>query len=307
MSDVVVRTEGLVKDYGAVRALAGIDLVVERGEVFGFLGPNGAGKSTTIRLLLDLLRPTAGRVEVLGVAPRAGGAALRARLGYLPGELAMAGRQRAGDLLAHLARLRGGAGRERIAPLAARFGLDLERPIGALSKGNKQKVGVVQAFMHEPELLVLDEPSSGLDPLLQRELLDLVAETRQAGATVFMSSHVLSEVEDAADRVAIIRAGELVDVDDIVALRRRAGQRVQVRFAEAVAPEAFAGVTGLAELVVEGAELSCRLHGDPGPLLAALAAQPVSRLVVEDRELEDLFLDHYRLPPTGPQDGDDDR
>ncbi|MFO8074572.1 MAG: ABC transporter ATP-binding protein [Actinomycetota bacterium] len=307
MSDVVIRAEGLVKDYGAVRALAGVDLVVGRGEVFGFLGPNGAGKSTMIRLLVDLLRPTAGRVEVLGATPRQGGAALRARLGYLPGELAMAGRQRAGDLLAHLARLRGGAGGDRIAPLAARFGLDLGRPIGALSKGNKQKVGVVQAFMHEPELLVLDEPSSGLDPLLQRELLDLVAEARQAGATVFMSSHVLSEVEDAADRVAIIRAGELVDVDDIATLRRRAGQRVEARFAGPVAPEAFAGLAGLADLVVEGDALTCRLHGDPAPLLAVLAAQPVRRLVVEDRELEDLFLDHYRLPPTGPRDGDDDR
>ncbi len=205
MPDPAIRTRALVKDYGSVRALRGVDLEVEPGEVFGFLGPNGAGKSTTIRILLDPLRPTAGDVEVLGSPPVEGGAALRSRIGYLPGELNLAGRIDAGTMLRQLARLRGGRGADRIGPLAERFGLDLDRPIRGLSKGNKQKVGVVQAFMHEPELLVLDEPSSGLDPLLQREFLDLVLEARDRGATVFLSSHVLSEIEDVAGRVAIIR------------------------------------------------------------------------------------------------------
>jgi ABC-2 type transport system ATP-binding protein len=197
-TDEVIRIDGLVKDYGstraATRALDGVDLSVKRGEVFGFLGPNGAGKSTTIRVLLDQLRPTAGRAEVLGTVPADGGPALRARIGYLPGELAMAGRATSKELLDHLARLRGGAGRDRIEPLAERFGLDLSRPIRALSKGNKQKIGVIQAFMHRPELLILDEPTSGLDPLLQHEFLTLVREAQADGATVFMSSHVLSEV-----------------------------------------------------------------------------------------------------------------
>lgn len=302
MTDVVIRTEGLVKDYGKVRALAGVDLEVGRGEIFGFLGPNGAGKSTTIRVLLDLLRPTAGRAEVLGTTPRSGGATLRSRIGYLPGELAMSGRKTAGELLSHLARLRGGAGAERIGPLAERFGLDLHRPIRGLSKGNKQKVGVVQALMHRPELLILDEPTSGLDPLLQREFLDLVVEARDGGATVFMSSHVLSEVQEVAGRVAIIRAGEIVDVDDVHTLRAHAGQAVELRFAEAVDPQPFVALPGVEDVTVEpwadgpGVTLRCLLRGEPDALLKQAAAHHVVRWTAQDRELEDLFLDFYRVP-----------
>jgi len=285
----------LVKDYGSTRALAGVDLEVHQGEVFGFLGPNGAGKSTTIRVLVDLLRPTSGRVEVLGIAPAAGGPALRSRIGYLPGELAMTGTVTAGHLLAHLARLRGGAGMDGIAPLARRFGLDLDRPIRGLSKGNKQKVGIVQAFMHHPDLLVLDEPTSGLDPLLQREFLDLVRESRDRGATVFMSSHVLSEVEDVADRVAVIRAGRIVDVDDVRTLRHRAGQQVELRFDAPVSVAEFRGLPGVVVVVVVGASLTCLLHGEPDPLLKAAARHRVLAWNAQDRELEDLFMDFYRV------------
>ena len=294
--DVVIRTEGLVKDYGRVRALDGLDLEVRRGEVFGFLGPNGAGKSTTIRVLVDLLRPTAGHAEVLGVTPRDGGPELRRRIGYLPGELAMTGRVTAGELLHDLARLRGGAGGDRIRPLADRFGLDLDRPIRSLSKGNKQKVGVVQAFMHAPELLILDEPSSGLDPLLQREFLDLVAEAQAAGATVFMSSHVLSEVEDAAGRVAIIRAGRIVDVDDVSTLRHHAGQQVELTFAGPVPRADFAALPGVEDVVVADGRLTCLLRGEPDALLKAAARHHVVAWSAQLRELEDLFLDHYRMP-----------
>jgi ABC-2 type transport system ATP-binding protein len=305
VNDIVLRTEGLVKDYrsgsrrrgrGTVRALDGVDLEVRRGEVFGFLGPNGAGKSTTIRILVDLLRPTAGRAEVLGTSPLVGGAALRARIGYLPGELAMSGRRTAGEALRYLAALRGGAGAERIGPLAERFGLDLDRPIRGLSKGNKQKVGVVQAFMHRPELLVLDEPTSGLDPLLQREFLDLVLEARADGATVFMSSHVLSEVEDVAGRVAIIRAGRLVDVDDVRTLRHHAGQRVELTFAGDVPLAPFRELPGVHEVELHDRRLTCLLRGEPDPLLKAAAAHHVVRWSAQDRELEDLFLDFYRVP-----------
>jgi ABC-2 type transport system ATP-binding protein len=296
MTEVVIRTEGLVKDYGSVRALNGLDLEVERGEVFGFIGPNGAGKSTTIRVLLDLLRPNAGRAEVFGVAPAEGGAQLRRRIGYLPGELAMRGRQTAGVFLHHLANLRGGLGAERIAPLAERFSLELDRPIRGLSKGNKQKVGVVQAFMHAPELLILDEPTSGLDPLLQREFLDLVLEARDGGATVFMSSHVLSEVEDIAGRVAIIRGGEIVDVDDVRTLRHHAGQLVKLEFADPIDVEAFRRLPGVYDLQVEGTTLSCLLRGEPDGLLKAAASHRVVGWEARDRELEDLFLDFYRMP-----------
>jgi ABC-2 type transport system ATP-binding protein len=305
VTDTVIRTEMLVKDYptGArfrrgepVRALAGVDLEVRRGEVFGFLGPNGAGKSTTIRILLDLLRPTSGRAEVLGQVPLDSGPQLRARVGYLPGELAMTGRRTSGELLGYLARLRGGAGTERIRPLAERFGLDLDRPIRGLSKGNKQKVGVVQAFMHQPELLILDEPTSGLDPLLQREFLDLVLEARDDGTTIFMSSHVLSEVQDVADRVAIIRAGEIVDVDDIHTLRVRAGQSVALTFTRPPDPSRFAALPGVDEVTVDGPTLRCLLHGEPDALLKAAATQHVVHWTAQDRELEDLFLDFYRVP-----------
>jgi ABC-2 type transport system ATP-binding protein len=296
MTDPVIRAEGLVKNYGSVRALAGLDLEVQRGEVFGFLGPNGAGKSTTIRILLDLLRPTSGSVEVLGTPPREGGAALRSRIGYLPGELSMAGSQTAGDALRYLARLRGGAGSDRIGPLAERFGLDLGRPIRGLSKGNKQKVGIVQAFMHAPELLILDEPTSGLDPLLQREFLDLVTESTRAGATVFMSSHVLSEVESVAGRVAIIRAGQIVDLDDVAALRHHAGQTVTFRFAEPADATAFASLAGVDEVIIDGDTLTCLLRGEPDALLKAASRHRVTAWSAVDRELEDLFLDFYRMP-----------
>jgi ABC-2 type transport system ATP-binding protein len=305
VTDVVIRTAGLVKDYASgsrlrpgtpVRALAGIDLEVDRGEVFGFLGPNGAGKSTTIRILLDLLRPTSGRAEVLGVTPADGGPGLRAHVGYLPGELTMSGRRTAGELLTYLAQLRGGVGADRIHPLAERFGLDLDRPIRGLSKGNKQKVGVVQAFMHDPDLLILDEPTSGLDPLLQREFLDLVHEARERGATVFMSSHVLSEVEDVAERVAIIRGGRIVDIDDVRTLRHHAGQAVELTFAGPVDPAAFAALPDVDDVAVDGRRLTCLLRGEPDALLKEAARHHVTHWSAQDRELEALFLDYYRVP-----------
>ena len=303
----VIRARGLVKDYGSVRALRGVDLEVHPGEVFGFLGPNGAGKSTTIRLLMDLLRPTAGTVEIFGLTPAAGGAGLRTRIGYLPGELAFPARLDAGEYLRYLAALRAGRGGARIGELAQRFSLDLSRPLQALSKGNRQKVGLVQAFMHEPDLLVLDEPTSGLDPLLQREFRLLAQESVARGATIFLSSHMLGEVEEVAGRVAIIREGRVVDVDDVRALRARAGQQVLLRFAEPVSLAEFAGLPGVQDAVLDpsdGVSLSCLLRGDPMPLLLAAARHRVVRWQVQDRELEDLFLDFYRPPGrASPQDG----
>ena len=303
MTDAAVHTRGLVKDYGRIRALRGVDLDVRHGEIFGFLGPNGAGKTTLIRVLLDVLRPTDGQVRVLGADPRAAGPALRARIGYLPGELLLGGRRTAGELLAYLARLRGNGGAERIEPLAERLALDLDRPIRKLSRGNKQKVGIVQAFAPQPELLVLDEPTSGLDPLMQQEVLALAREARAEGATVFFSSHVLSEVQELADRVAIIREGAIVDVDEVGALRRRAGQDVEVRFASPVAPEAFVGLPGTRDVAVDGDTIRGLLVGDPDPLLKAVAAHRAVAVSIADRELEDLFLDFYRSAPHEPPSG----
>ena len=291
MSGPVIELSGLTKDYGAVRALGGIDLEVRPGEVFGFIGPNGAGKSTTIRILVDLIRPTSGRVRVLGQEPRTAGPALRARLGYLPGELALDEDATARDLLGHMSTVRGGSGRDRIASLADRFLLDLDRPVRTLSKGNKQKVGLVQALMHRPELALLDEPTSGLDPLLQREFLELVREERDAGMSVFLSSHVLSEIEGVADRVALVRDGRIAIVDDVAALRAAAGQRLEVVFDGAVPEQALAGVD---ELRVEGSVALGVWRGEPRPLLAALAQERVVRLQLRDRDLEELVLDAYR-------------
>ena len=299
MSTPVINVRGLVKEYGRTRALDGLALEVAAGEVFGFIGPNGAGKSTTIRVIMDLLRPTAGEVTVFGRAPSDGGPALRTRIGYLPGELAFRGRGSAHEHLAHLASLRGGRGRDQIAPLAERFGLELARPVRALSKGNRQKVGVIQAFMHEPELLVLDEPSSGLDPLLQHEFIELVRERAARGATVFMSSHVLREVESVADRVAVIRSGRTVDVDSVSSLRRRAGQRVSLRFATAPDLTDFAELPGVEQARLDGDTLHCLLHGEPDGLFKRAARHHVTAWSARDRDLEEMFLDVYRLAENG--------
>jgi ABC-2 type transport system ATP-binding protein len=281
---------GLVKDYDGTRALDGVDLEVRPGEVFGFIGPNGAGKTTTIRILVDLLRPTAGTARVLGEEPRTGGPDLRARLGYLPGELVLDERATGRELLAHAAAVRG-RGAERIAPLAERFDLDLDRRIGELSKGNKQKVGLVQAVLHRPELVLLDEPTSGLDPLLQREFLALVREERDAGTTVFLSSHVLSEIEDVADRVALIREGRIAVVDDVGGLRAAAGQRLDVEFEGQVPAGAM---DGLDDVRIDGARASGVWRGAPAPLLARLAGLPVRHVTLRDRNLEEIVLDAYR-------------
>jgi len=302
VGDQVIDIRELVKDYGSFRALHGVDLQVERGEVFGFIGPNGAGKSTTIRCLLDLLRPTSGMAQVLGVRDLAGHPELRARIGYLPGELVMDGELSARQHLDYLCTLRAGAGAERIEPLAERFGLDLDRAFRGLSKGNKQKVGVVQAFMHTPDLLVLDEPTSGLDPLLQQEFLALLRESTQAGATVFISSHILSEVEAVAGRVAIIRSGRIIDTEDVAVLRSRAGQHLSLTFAQALDPEgvaAFERMAELTELEVEGTTLKALLRGSPDPVLKEAARRTVTHWSAQDRNLEELFMDHYRQPEVG--------
>lgn len=289
-----------MKDYGPVRALHGVDLQVHRGEVFGFIGPNGAGKSTTIRCLLDLLRPTDGRVSVLGRSELSSHPEIRARIGYLPGELSMAGTRTARQHLVSLSQMRGGAGLDRIDVIAERFRLDLDRPFRGLSKGNKQKVGVVQAFMHEPELLILDEPTSGLDPLLQQEFLALAREANDAGATVFISSHILSEVEAVADRVAIIRSGVIIEVENVESLRSRAGQQVRLEFEMAPPLAGFTALPELDDVALDGATLTAVLRGSPDALLKEASRHTVVRWSAHDRNLEELFMDHYRQPPETP-------
>jgi ABC-2 type transport system ATP-binding protein len=291
--DDVIRTEGLAKFYGRRRGLDGLDLEVRAGEIYGFLGPNGAGKTTTIRILLDLIRPTRGRIRVLGTDPRAGGPALRRRIGYLAGDFVVDDGQSSAELLAHLGHLRGGVPPSHVRELADRLELDLRTRIRSLSKGNRQKLGLVQAFMHRPELLVLDEPTAGLDPLLQQTFLELVAEAKAAGQTVFMSSHVLSEVQQAADRVGIIRDGVMVAVEDVQALRRRAVRHVEIHFDEPVAPDAFVGLAGVSDVQVDGHVLRCRLAGRADPLVKMAARYAVDSIIVAEPDLEELFLTYY--------------
>src|SRR5262245_45566489 len=245
-ASLALEVRGLTKSYGDVQALRGVNLEVRRGEVFGFLGPNGSGKTTTIRCLLDLIRPDGGVVRVLGLDPQAEPLAVRARLGYLPGELRLDDNLTAAGALRFFNRLRRGrADWVFVRQLSARLGLDLDTPIKNLSKGNKQKVGVVQALMHRPELLLLDEPTSGLDPLVQQEALRLVADARAGGATVFFSSHALSEVQETAARVAIIRQGAVVEEADTAALINRALRRVRIRFRQPVEAGSLASVPGV--------------------------------------------------------------
>ncbi len=288
----VLHVQGLYKDYGFVHAVRGIDFELRRGEILGFLGPNGSGKSTTIRCILDLLRPTAGRIEVFGMDPRRDGVAIRSRLAYVPGELRLPERSTGLQLVASIGRLRGGLDARRRDELADRLKLDLSRKTRQLSTGNRRKLALLLAFLWPAELLILDEPTSGLDPLLQHEFVVMVREARDAGATVFLSSHVLSEVQRTADRVVVLRSGKIVAQGSVDELRRKARHRVEVWF-EGDVPAPVADVVGLADLSIDGHHFSASLVGSIRPLLGFLAPLPVSGMQVEEPDLEDAFLDLY--------------
>ena len=289
----VLRVSGLVKDYGRIHAVRGIDFEVGRGEVYGFLGPNGAGKTTAIRCILDLIRPTAGRIEVFGLDPRRDGVALRRRIAYVPGELRLPERQTGYQLVAAVARLRGGIDAALRDELAERLDLDLGRRLRDLSSGNRRKIVLLLAFVSKAELLVLDEPTNGLDPLMQHEFLRLVSEARAAGKTIFLSSHVLSEVQRAADRVAVLRAGKIAAVGTVDELRRRARQRVDVWFVDDPPNAELAMLPGLESQLIEGRRFAAVLSGSIQPLLEVLARHKVASMLIEEPDLEEAFLDLY--------------
>ena len=300
MDGPAIEAAGLTKLYGPHRGIEDLDLRVERGEVFGYLGPNGAGKTTTIRLLLDLIRPTRGTAAIAGLDVRAHSVEARRLTGYLPGELKPPAHMTASGYLTHLGRLRGGVERRAIDELAARLELDLGRRIGDLSKGNKQKVGVVAAFMHDPQLLILDEPTSGLDPIRQEDVLDLVRERAAAGRTVFLSSHELDQVEHVAERVGIVREGRLVAVESIAALKERAIRRVEVRLAgPAEGVERLREVPGVERLELDGGVVRLEVHGSMDELVKALAAFPVQTLTSAPPELDEIFLSYYGRAHAG--------
>ena len=291
---VAIRTEGLTKYYGKERGVVDLDLDVLEGEVFGYLGPNGAGKTTTIRLLLDLLRPTRGTARVLGKDPYHDGIEIRSEIGYLPGELALYDRLTGHQMLTYLSHLRHMDGLGEAPRLAEHLDLDLSRPIGDLSSGNKQKVGLVQAFMHRPRVLILDEPTSGLDPLMQQEFYRLVHVARDEGRTVFLSSHILSEVERIADRVGIIREGRMVVVEGLDTLKERAPRRLDLHFSVPIPASEFEDLPHVADVAVDGTVVSCRVVGPIDPLVKRAARFEVTNIVSHEADLEELFLQYYR-------------
>ena len=288
---LAIQTRNLTKHFGETRALEGLDLEVHTGTVFGFLGPNGAGKTTTIRLLLDLIRPTSGSASVLGLDVNRDSLEVRGRCGYLPGELKLPPRRTPKQFLAYMGRLRGGVDPDRIHELSDRLGLNLDRRIGDQSKGNRQKVGIVAAFMSDPELLILDEPTSGLDPLRQLDVMNLMREAAESGRTVLLSSHDLDQVEHVANRVGIIRDGRLVALEDVSTLRDRAVREVVVHF-EGEVPY-LSPVEGV--FVIESGSdfLRLRVTGHMDGLIKALARSTVTTLSSSKPELDEIFLSYY--------------
>ena len=290
-----VALTGVVKRFGERRALDGFDLEVPAGEVFGFLGPNGAGKTTAIRVALGLLRVDAGTVSVLGHDPWLEGVPDRLRLGYLPSAPRFYERMRGGDLLDHLAALTAGRtpARDRALELVELSPSDLARPVREYSRGMRQKLGIVQAVQHAPELLVLDEPTEGLDPIVQEGFYELVRERRDAGATVLFSSHVLSEVEALCERVGMIRDGRMIAVREIAELQAAQPRIVRIEFADATAAAGFA-IAGAERIERDGARLRFAFTGEPSELVRALARERIADLEIEKASLEDIFLALYR-------------
>lgn len=302
MTEPAIVTEALTKHYGNFVAVADLDLSIERGEIFGFLGPNGAGKSTTIRTLLDQIRPTSGRASILGMDSQRDSLQIRSQIGYVPGDLALYPRLTGAETLRYFARLRGGVDESHIHELAERLHADLSKKIRDYSTGNRQKIGLIQAFMHRPQVLFLDEPTSGLDPLIQREVHSMLHEVREEGTTVFLSSHTLSEVERVAGRVGIIREGRLVAVERITDLKAKAIRRLDMEFAESVPPDLFAGVDAIREATIDGHHASVAFDGHINAVLRVAMDHELVDLHTRDADLEEAFLAYYRGSTNGTSD-----
>ncbi|NNF55092.1 MAG: ABC transporter ATP-binding protein [Acidimicrobiales bacterium] len=298
MTPVVSMVE-LTKSYGRVRGIESVDLQLNPGEVFGFIGPNGAGKTTTIRLLMDFIRPTSGSASIFGLDVHRSAVEIHARVGYLPADIALFDRMTASDLFRWLGRLRGNFDPAYVNELVERLDLDPSRSIEELSTGNRQKVGVIQAFMHRPELLMLDEPTSGLDPFVRRQFRELVKEAKRSGSTVFLSSHELTEVEDICDRVGIIVGGRMRSVETMAVLRESVRRHVHVLLAPGVDFNETKPISGVSNLAVltsnngRGIVLEMDVAGPLDHLIKTLANYRVVDLVSEPLSLEDYFLEAY--------------
>ena len=288
-------TEGLTKYYGKTPGIIDLDIEVNVGEVFGFLGPNGAGKSTTIRTLLHMLHPTSGSGTILGMDIRQDSVDIRRRIGYIPGDLAMYNDMTAQQLFEYFSALRHADTKLMVEELAARFQLDVNRKIGSYSSGNRQKVAIVQAFMHEPELLILDEPSTGLDPLMQQEFYRMIDEVQSEGRTVFLSSHILPEVERLADRVGIVRESRLVALETVTALREKAVRRLEIVFAAPVDASLFSSLPGVrrSESTHTGRGVDIAVEGNLDQVMAAAGRHTIENIRSQEGDLEEAFLAFY--------------
>ena len=289
----LISAEKLTKSYGQHRGIIDVDLEVQEGEAFGFLGPNGAGKTTTIRTLLDHIRPTSGRATIFGIDTTVDPVAIHRRIGYLPGEFALYDKLTGGQTIEYFANLRGGVDPLYQQDLVARLDLDATRKFREYSKGNKQKVGLIVALQHRPDLLLLDEPTSGLDPLVQQTFYEVIREAKSEGRTIFLSSHILSEVEKTCDRVAIIRDGQLVKVDRVEALRDLAHHQVELRFAGDIPLGAFAALPGVSDLTTEVNLLRMRVSGSIAPVVREAANYELLDFVSREPSLEETFLAQY--------------
>ena len=291
-----ILTEGLSKYYGRTPGIIDLDLEVRIGEVFGFLGPNGAGKTTTIRTLLDLIHPTGGRATVLGLDSKVDSVEIRRRSGYLPAELELYEDMTGRELAFYFGSLREFDGWDRVVTLADRLEFDLDQRIGSYSSGTRQKIGIVQAFMHEPELLILDEPTIALDPLMQQEFYRMIDEVRAAGRTVFLSSHNLPVVERLADRVGIVRRSRLVVIEETEILKAKARRRLSLTFAEPVVPDSFRGLLGVLEVRSnqDGRFIEVVVEGSVDQVLKEASGHEIQNVVTHDGDLEDAFLAYYR-------------
>jgi ABC-2 type transport system ATP-binding protein len=292
----IIETDKLTKTYGTHRGIIDIDLTVNEGEAFGFLGPNGAGKTTTIRTLLDHLRPTSGRATIFGIDTTVDPVAIHRRIGYLPGEFALYDKLTGGQTIDYFANLRGGVDAPYQADLIRRLDLDTSRKFKEYSKGNKQKVGLILALQHRPDLLILDEPTSGLDPLVQQTFFEVIREAKAEGRTVFLSSHILGEVEKTCDRVAIIRDGILVKVDRVEALRDLAHHQVELRFSGEVPLAAFSALPGVSDVTTDDHVLRLRVSGSITPVVREAARYELLDFVSREPSLEETFLAEYGRP-----------
>ena len=290
-----IETVGLTKFYGDAPGIIDLDLQVTVGEVYGFIGPNGAGKSTTLRILLNFLHPTRGTGQILGLDIANDTLEIRRRVGYLPGDLVLYPSMTGGEFLLYFANLRRLDTTARVGELAERFELDLNRPIKQYSTGNRQKVGLINAFMHEPELLILDEPTSGLDPLMQQEFQELVRETRDSGRTMFLSSHILPEVDRVADRVGIVRQSRLIAVDTLEAFKAKSASTISIEFSEPVSAASFEAIEGVqrAESGNGGTMVRLTVTGSLDPVVKLAATHQVVSISTDQGDLDDIFLSYY--------------